>query len=185
MVLWEIAVGTAYFLGLKRTYRLALKLQRRIISPRYPRLHEFAYKRTKNVFDVALSVHKKIQQRDIEVGRNLGNSILRWLDRMKPSAQIRCEHPMKPGGFNPTLRNIPSQPPGTQRSSNNKPTEPGGTNNQLFSSINLWRRSSPTLMNGQYRHMSVFGKETEWMKPTLMNGHYRNMSVFRKEWMKR
>ncbi|KAL1568881.1 hypothetical protein AAHA92_00432 [Salvia divinorum] len=25
MVLWEITLGTAYFLGLKRTYRLALK----------------------------------------------------------------------------------------------------------------------------------------------------------------
>lgn len=34
MVLWEITMGTAYFLGLKRTYRLALKIQRRLICPK-------------------------------------------------------------------------------------------------------------------------------------------------------
>lgn len=38
---------------------------------------------------MALKVHLKIQERDIEVGRNLGNWILRWLDKMKPDAQIR------------------------------------------------------------------------------------------------
>lgn len=45
-------------------------------------------RRTHQVFDMALRVHKNIQQRDMEIGRNLGNWILRWLDRMKPSAQI-------------------------------------------------------------------------------------------------
>lgn len=49
----------------------------------------FFNRRTRAVFDAAVSVHKSIQQRDIEVGRNLGNWILRWLDRMKPSANIR------------------------------------------------------------------------------------------------
>lgn len=29
----------------------------------------------------ALKVHYKVLQRDIKVGRNLGNSILRWLDQ--------------------------------------------------------------------------------------------------------
>lgn len=37
---------------------------------------------------MALRVHKNIQQRDMEIGRNLGNWILRGLDRMKPSAQV-------------------------------------------------------------------------------------------------
>lgn len=41
------------------------------------------------VFDVAISVHQNIQARDIEVGRNIGNWLLRYLDRIKPSAQIR------------------------------------------------------------------------------------------------
>lgn len=47
------------------------------------------FRRTRDVFDVAVKVHKNIQQRDIDLGRNLGNWILRWLHRMKPSAEIR------------------------------------------------------------------------------------------------
>ncbi|KAJ6415516.1 hypothetical protein OIU84_004337 [Salix udensis] len=54
------------------------------------------HRRTRAIFDVALKVHLNIQQRDIEVGRHLGNRILRWLDRMKPSAQIRGSLPVKP-----------------------------------------------------------------------------------------
>ncbi|XP_010505056.1 PREDICTED: uncharacterized protein LOC104781951 [Camelina sativa] len=88
MVLWELALGTAYFLGIRRTYRLALKTQRRIISPKHPRIRSFMHRRTHQIFDVALRVHKNIQQRDMEIGRNLGNWILRGLDRMKPSAQV-------------------------------------------------------------------------------------------------
>ncbi|XP_050378911.1 uncharacterized protein LOC126796189 [Argentina anserina] len=90
MVLWEITLGTAYFLGLRRTYRLALRIQRRVISPKHPKIRQFAHRRTRAVFDAAVSVHKNIQQRDIDLGRNLGNWILRWLDRMKPSANIRA-----------------------------------------------------------------------------------------------
>ncbi|KAL6544007.1 hypothetical protein OROGR_010504 [Orobanche gracilis] len=93
MVLWEITLGTAYFLGLKRTYKLALKLQRKLISPKHPKIRQFAQSfcaaRTRYAFDVALRVHTTIQERDIEVGRNLGNWILRWLDKIKPEAQIR------------------------------------------------------------------------------------------------
>ncbi|RDY12416.1 hypothetical protein CR513_02794 [Mucuna pruriens] len=93
MVLWEITLGTAYFLGLKRTYKLALRIQRRIVSPKYPKVRQFLHRRTRGVFDVAIKVHRSIQERDIEVGRNFGNFILRWLDRMKPSAQIRGPSP--------------------------------------------------------------------------------------------
>ncbi|KAA8525848.1 hypothetical protein F0562_007703 [Nyssa sinensis] len=93
MVLWEITLGTAYFLGLKRTYRLALRIQRRLITPKRPKVRQFVHRRTRAVFDVALKVHQNIQERDLEVGRNLGNWILRWLDKMKPSAQIRVSSP--------------------------------------------------------------------------------------------
>lgn len=89
MVLWEITLGTAYFLGLKRTYKLALKIQRKVVSPKCPKTRQFLHRRTRAVFDVAIKVHRNIQDRDIEVGRNVGNFILRCLDRMKPSAQIR------------------------------------------------------------------------------------------------
>ncbi|XP_068635950.1 uncharacterized protein [Aristolochia californica] len=95
MVLWEITLGTAYFLGLKRTYRLALKIQRRVISPKYPRARQFVRRRVRSAFDVALKVHRSVQERDLEVGRNLGNWILRWLDRMKPSANISGGNPGK------------------------------------------------------------------------------------------
>ena len=44
MVLWEITLGTAYFLGLKRTYRLALRIQRRLISPEHPRIRQFLHR---------------------------------------------------------------------------------------------------------------------------------------------
>lgn len=89
MVLWEITLATAYVLGLPRTYRLALRLQRRLISPKWPRVKDFVYRRTRTVFSVALNVHKEVQRRDISVGRNIGNRFLRFLDHMRPQANIR------------------------------------------------------------------------------------------------
>ncbi|XP_024359798.1 uncharacterized protein [Physcomitrium patens] len=97
MVLWELTLATAYVLGLPRTYRLALRLQRRLISPKYPKLRGFVYRRTKAVFTVALNVHKEVQRRDISVGRNIGNRILRFLDRMRPQANIRGSEPTPEG----------------------------------------------------------------------------------------
>ncbi|XP_022159442.1 uncharacterized protein LOC111025863 isoform X1 [Momordica charantia] len=91
MVLWEITLATAYFLGLKRTYKLALKIQRRLVSPKHPRIRQFLRGRTRSIFDVAVKVHQNVQHQDIEVGKNFGNRILQWLNQMKPSAEIR-EH---------------------------------------------------------------------------------------------
>ncbi|CAL9206844.1 unnamed protein product, partial [Musa hybrid cultivar] len=34
MVLWEMTLATAYFLGLKRTYAITLRIQRRASPPR-------------------------------------------------------------------------------------------------------------------------------------------------------
>lgn len=95
MVLWEITLATAYVLGLPRTYRLALRLQRRLISPKYPKLKDFVYRRTRAVFTVALNVHKEVQRRDISVGRNIGNRLLRFFDRLRPQANIRGAEPPK------------------------------------------------------------------------------------------
>lgn len=44
---------------------------------------------------MALNVHKEVQRRDISVGRNIGNRILRFLDRMRPQANIRGAEPPK------------------------------------------------------------------------------------------
>ncbi|CAI5508634.1 unnamed protein product [Closterium sp. Naga37s-1] len=96
MVLWELTLATAYFLGLKRTYRLALRLQKRVLLSR-PGIRDFAKRRTRAVFRVALTAVETTQHRDIEIGRSVGNFLLRFLDRMKPSAHIRGDGPM-PGG---------------------------------------------------------------------------------------
>ncbi|KAF3645896.1 putative calcium-binding protein CML18-like [Capsicum annuum] len=72
MVLREITFGIAYILGLKRTYKLFLKIQHKLISPKYPSLRDFAHRRTLAAFDVVLTIYRKVQERDIEASRNLG-----------------------------------------------------------------------------------------------------------------
>ncbi|EPS65137.1 hypothetical protein M569_09646 [Genlisea aurea] len=111
MVLWEITLGTAYFLGLKRTYRLALRIQRKLVGPNHPKIRQVFQSRSRVAFDLALRAHLAIQERDIEVGRSLGNRILRWLDKMKPEAHIRGPPPPPPPNSSATAtqRNIPSQ----------------------------------------------------------------------------
>ncbi|KAF3792947.1 hypothetical protein EJ110_NYTH02051 [Nymphaea thermarum] len=148
MVLWEITVGTAYFLGLKRTYRLALRIQRRLVRPDHPKLRHFLHRRTRKVFDVALTVHRNIQQRDIEVGKNVGNWILRWLDRMKPSAQIRGD-PTPLTSFDTTARKLikDSKPPTFTHGANNTRIAGQDMDRRIFSSPPNIRlpKSSPTL----------------------------------------
>ncbi|CAJ1940407.1 unnamed protein product [Sphenostylis stenocarpa] len=100
MVLWEITLATAYVLGLKRTYRLALRTQRRVLAPK---IRQFVHRRTRAVFDVVLKVNQKIQERDMAVGRNMGNYILQWLNKMKPLAQIQGGSPSN-GAICPNLR---------------------------------------------------------------------------------
>ncbi|KAL9327337.1 hypothetical protein ACSQ67_007982 [Phaseolus vulgaris] len=71
MVLWEITLAAAYVLGLKRTYRLALRTQRRILAPK---IRQFLHRRTRAVFNVALKVNQTIQERDMTFGGSLSNS---------------------------------------------------------------------------------------------------------------
>ncbi|KAF3334058.1 hypothetical protein FCM35_KLT01749 [Carex littledalei] len=133
MVLWEITAITAYFLGLKRTYRLALRIQRRLIGPNHPRIRDFVYRRTRDVFNVAVSVHKNIQERDLEAGRNLGSIILRWLDRMKPSAQIRPHHELPPSS-KPVSSHLKVQKPST---TSKAPTDSSSNGKVLFAPLNI------------------------------------------------
>ncbi|CAK8561727.1 unnamed protein product [Lathyrus sativus] len=145
MVLWEITLGTAYFLGLKRTYRLALRIQRRIINPNHPQIRQFLHRRTRSVFDVAIKVHQNIQERDIEVGRNLGNFILRWLDRMKPSAQIHGGSPTN--GASSSIRTTKLQ---AKYSNLKRPSYytlfKRGSNKRLFTpSTSIWPKPFPTI----------------------------------------
>ncbi|PIN18695.1 hypothetical protein CDL12_08636 [Handroanthus impetiginosus] len=149
MVLWEITLGTAYFLGLKRSYRLALRIQRKLITPKHPKIRQFVQRRTRNVFDVALKVHLKIQERDIEVGRNFGNWILRWLDRMKPEAQIRG--PPLPGSNANTKvvkqsnnsSHLNNQ--GGIRKYNAKHMDRESDRHLFSAALNVWSKSFPTI----------------------------------------
>ncbi|XP_057448663.1 uncharacterized protein LOC130740167 [Lotus japonicus] len=187
MVLWEITLGTAYFLGLKRTYKLALRIQRRVITPKYPRVRQFLHRRTRAVFDVAIKVHQSIQERDIEVGRNLGNFILRWLDRAKPSAHIRGP----PSGQPHSSRgNITKQATG---SSGHKPTGYSGlfkkdSDRHLFASLRpkvfptiarMMRPPNPAGTTVQGRHLSFYA-------PEVVRSNYRqnwSEGVIRKDIM--
>ncbi|PKA50085.1 hypothetical protein AXF42_Ash019603 [Apostasia shenzhenica] len=163
MVLWEITAATAYFLGLKKTYRIALRLQRRLIRPNHPRIRRFLHRRTcaifevvvkvctichgyigvprqtRAIFDVAVKVHKNIQQRDLEAGKILGNRFLRFLDRMKPSAQI-C---LPPGQLQDNSTPITSHPYNCEsslgaRRPNSKISDRGPADNRkLFTSFHM------------------------------------------------
>lgn len=191
MVLWEITLGTAYFLGLKRTYRLALKIQRRIISPKRPRIRQFVHRRTRAVFDIALKVHQNIQQRDLEVGRNLGNWILRWLDKMKPSAQIRPPSHQKPHhGTGSANMNITKQVNNSSKTPRSLQTPRNSeADKRLFSSSTyMLSKSLPTIAMmirppkaagnmTQYRHLSINGPHT------LRLNYTRGEGVIRKDIM--
>ncbi|KAG0453841.1 hypothetical protein HPP92_025145 [Vanilla planifolia] len=148
MVLWEITAATAYFLGLKRTYKIVLRLQRRLVGENHPKIRQFMYRRTRAIFEVAVKVHKSIQQRDLEAGRNLGNWILRFLDHMKPSAQIRSlpgKLPHKTGS-NACRHSSASESSIRAHGPNAKISNEGANGRQLFSSFYRPATSFPTVM---------------------------------------
>ncbi|GAY57498.1 hypothetical protein CUMW_179920 [Citrus unshiu] len=153
MVLWEITLGTAYFLGLKRTYRLALRIKRRVISPKRPRIRQFVHRRLRAVFDVALKFHKNVQERDIEVGRNIRGPP----ERPHGPSMSMTNHGMK--SPNPKT-------PGVQTSRNKE------SDRHLFSSSkNIWpkppfstiammmRHPRPAGTIIQYRHLQTNGSD--------------------------
>ncbi|GMI63886.1 hypothetical protein like AT1G32260 [Hibiscus trionum] len=193
MVLWEIALGTAYFLGIKRTYRLALKIQRRIISRNHPRFQQFVRRRTRTVFDVALKVNRSIQHRDLEVGRNLGNWILRWLNKMKPSVQIRAPTHQKPHhDAGRAFMNIPKQVTNSTSSKTSRIIQSLRNNEagrHLFrSSTNMWSNSFPTIAM-MMRPPSAAGNMTQCRhlcsngRDTLRLNYVRGEGVIRKDIM--
>ncbi|KAK2991966.1 hypothetical protein RJ640_017797 [Escallonia rubra] len=193
MVLWEITLGTAYFLGLRRTYRLALKIQRRVIGPKHPKARQFAQTRTRAIFDIALRVHRNIQERDIEVGRSLGNWILRWLDRMKPAAQIRGGKPPSSGNSSSSMtkkfdNSSHQKTPGGFQSSNGKSGDRDSERHLFYSSRNIWHKPFPTIpmmmrpsrpagSNIQYRNLFTSGPDA------FNHGRFGSSGVIRKDIM--
>lgn len=161
MVLWEIALGTAYFLGLKRTYRLVLRTQRRLVTPNSPRIRQFLHRKTRTIFDATLKAHRAVQQRDIEVGRNLGNWILRWLDKTKPADNIRV------GSSSPTLAQY-ARIPNKQLTDSYHQIKSYGrelcSRRLVNSSRNLWLTAYPTV-----------AKLLRRREPVMNNIHYRQL----------
>ncbi|CAO2819661.1 unnamed protein product [Amaranthus hypochondriacus] len=191
MVLWEITLATAYFLGLRRTYRLALKIQRRLIPKKHLKIRHFAQRRTRAVFDVALRVHRNIQERDIEVGRNLGNWILRWLDKVKPSANIRGDNqekllPPKNHNYNSSMskqtNSNQKNNDNIQRFSSNSFKK--GSDRNLFSATKpTWPTSFPSITM-MMRHPKPVGNTTQYRQlcysgPQLLTPSYRNLGLGR------
>ncbi|XP_024526931.1 uncharacterized protein LOC9652348 [Selaginella moellendorffii] len=138
MVLWEITLATAYCLGLKRTYRLVLRLQRRLLS-KHPRIRAFVFRRARGIFDVALRVHRTVQQRDIDAGKSVGNRVLRFLDRLRPSANIR-KHDTPEN--NATKSNQPDEP---ARKNQCRSSSSGGDGGGQKSNVNFVQLSTTTL----------------------------------------
>ncbi|KAL9230682.1 hypothetical protein vseg_006001 [Gypsophila vaccaria] len=182
MVLWEITLATAYFLGLKRTYRLALKIQRRLISQKRVKIRHFAQRRTRAAFDVALRIHRSIQERDIEVGRNLGNRILRWLDRLKPSANIRGVPQEKLPGQNNLNTNLTKQTTnhhskstGDAQRLSTRSVEKGSGRELFTAARNTWSSSipgiammmrSPTMAGSTTQYRRLYTNRSDFFKPS-------------------
>lgn len=122
-------------------------------------------RRTRDVFNVAVSVHRNIQERDLEAGRNLGSIILRWLDRIKPSAQIR-PHDHLPSSSKPVSAPLKVRKPSTSSktppdsSSNGKVLfAPLNIRPKILSSVPITRIMGQGRLGGmnshQFRHISV------------------------------
>ncbi|KAL3361803.1 hypothetical protein AABB24_014592 [Solanum stoloniferum] len=95
---------------------------------------------------MALTVHRKVQERDIEAGRNLGNWILRWLDKMKPSANIRGSDNNAITSATKQLRNSShsAKPEAFQKYGAGKDKE--SSSRHLFTSArNTWQKAYPTI----------------------------------------
>lgn len=191
MVLWELTVATAYFLGLKRTYRLALGVQRRLIGPDNPRIRLFLHRRTRAIFDVAVKVHQNIQQRDIEAGRNLGNWVLRWLDRIKPSAEI---HPLSANKYSSSRYPVPQHMtsyiyPTASRKPFAKIADRVSKGRLLFARWNTMAKYSPTVAMLMMSPMRPLGMNSQlrWLYdhsprlPVARNGLSRYGGVFRSD----
>ncbi|PWA42145.1 hypothetical protein CTI12_AA441870 [Artemisia annua] len=127
--------------------------------------HAYLLGRTRTVFDATLKIHREVQKRDLEVGRNLGNWVLRWLDKMKPAAQIRAVGPARIQSASSTTRMPTRQLLEAYRQKTLGGFRYRETGRRLVtSSRNLWhttyptvtkllRRQNPLASNIQYRQL--------------------------------
>lgn len=128
---------------------------------------------------MALTVHQKIQERDIEVGRNLGNWILRSLDRAKPSAQICGDPPSSTNNLISTM-NTTKQ---LKSSSNIKEVvKSGGDHNRhLFSRV-MWSKQFPPV-SMLLRSVRSAGNITQFRHLTTSSPEFPRSNSVRSEWV--
>ncbi|KAI3990033.1 hypothetical protein MKX01_013519 [Papaver californicum] len=154
-------------------------------------INQNSHQRTRAVFDMVVTVHKRVQERDLEVGRNLGNWILRWLDCMKPSAQICAIGPGRgpsSSSGNPS-KHVPKygqlQPPRNGETSSFGNSDSKSKGRRLFtSSMSFMPKSHPTWMK-MIRPSNPIRSNTQYMNlstsalgmSTITNG------ISRKEWV--
>lgn len=147
------------------------------------------------MFDVAVKVHKNIQKQDLAAGKSLGNWILRYLDKAKPSSQIvACvEKPQITSPPIPRRAIIPTYRLRTQRSIT-RITDRVRRGRLFFTPRGFQMRAFPTIammmhpMNpvgwhGQYRHVSSMPSNLGTFE---YGGIRRFEGVFRKDiaqWM--
>lgn len=99
-------------------------------------------RRTRDVFSVAIKVHKEIQRRDISFGKSLGNLILRFLDRVRPQANIRGDRTSETSnGTLPRIRNGKGASRADESSKNGRP---------LHTISKPWTSSSVDQADSQY-----------------------------------
>lgn len=164
----------------------------------FPPFYLFFCRRIRSVFDVALKVHRNVQHRDLEVGRNLGNRILRWLDRMKPSAQIRVHPPEKPPIAGSTSMTKPFMNSSSQKTHTNiqrsgmKGVDRESDRHLFTSQTHIWPKPFPSIAKMmrppgtsiQCRHLSSCGPNV--LRPNY--GIYGSEGVIRRDilqWMLR
>jgi len=145
------------------------------------------HRRTRAVFDVAIKVHRNIQERDIEVGRNVGNFILRCLDRMKPSAQIRNRSSLPTSGSS-SKETMTKHETGT---SNHKPPGHSGlfkkdSDRHFFTSSKPFPSISRMMIPPNPAGTTIHGRNLSTYSPETFRQNYRvnwSGSVIRKDIM--
>ena len=145
------------------------------------------HRRTRAVFDVAIKVHRNIQERDIEVGRNVGNFILRCLDRMKPSAQIRNRSNLPTSG---STSKEPMTKHETGTSSPKPPGHPGlfkkDSDRHFFTSSKPFPSISRMMIPPNPAGTTIHGRNLSTYTPETFRQNYRvnwSGSVIRKDIM--
>lgn len=142
---------------------------------------------------MALKVHLKIQERDIEVGRSFGNWILRWLDKMKPEAQIRGSPPPGISSSTNVIKQLKNNSSHLNKNNQGGLSKYNGRNmdkesdRHLFTAArNVWSRSFPTMSmtmkpsghsNSQYRQYGTGGSELF----TVKYGKFGSAEVLRND----